>query len=64
MAGRVEVQNLTMARKILIAILLASSRVSSSSVSFTRRSRVFFMKENNAIVLVSPSDRRVADVIR
>ena len=24
----------------------------------------FFMKENNAIVLVSPSDRRVADVIR
>src|SRR5262249_27462985 len=28
------------------------------------RSHLFFMKENNAIVLVSPSDRRVADVIR
>ena len=28
------------------------------------RSHLFFMKENNTIVLVSPSDRRVADVIR
>jgi hypothetical protein len=28
------------------------------------RSQLFFMKDNNAIVLVSPSDRRVADVIR
>ena len=28
------------------------------------RSHLFFMKDNNAIVLVSPSDRRVADVIR
>jgi hypothetical protein len=28
------------------------------------RSHSFFVKEDNAIVLVSPSDRRVADVIR
>ena len=28
------------------------------------RSHLFFVKEDNAIVLVSPSDHRVADVIR
>jgi hypothetical protein len=28
------------------------------------RSHSFFVKEDNAIVLVSPNDRRVADVIR